>query len=164
MKKLIAVIAVSTLASCASYDGRGLVPGKSTEQEVVALMGKPAERFARPGGESILFFPRGPAGFHSYAVTIGPDGIMRGIDQRLTVENVAKLTAGTMTKQDVHEYLGPPFLVSYFPRLKREIWEYQLLEVDFKWKLWLQFSDDGVLREVLRMRHPAMDWPGGAKD
>ena len=43
---------------------------------------------------------------------------------------------------------------------------YQLLEVDFKWKLWVQFSPDGVAREVLQMRHPDMDPPGnsGGKD
>ena len=60
-----------------------------------------------------------------------------------------------------HEWwMNGRFMVSTLPRLQREVWEYQLIEVDFKWKLWVQFSPDGVVREVLQMRHPDMDPPG----
>ncbi|MNC93226.1 hypothetical protein D3C83_98080 [compost metagenome] len=45
----------------------------------------------------------------------------------------------------------------------REVWEYQLLQDAFRWKLWVQFSEDGVVREVLQMRHPDEDPPGGDK-
>jgi hypothetical protein len=41
----LAVSALVALASgCASFDGRGLVPGKSTQAKVEALMGVPAQR------------------------------------------------------------------------------------------------------------------------
>ena len=122
-------------------------------------MGTPAERQKR-GDDTILWYPRGPSGFHSYAVRVGPDGILRDVEQRLTVENVRKITAGQATKQDVHDLFGPPFVKSYLTRQKRDVWEYQLREVEFKWKLWIQFSDDGIVREVLQMRHPDMDPPG----
>jgi len=147
------------VAGCASYDGRGLQPGKSTAAEVQALMGVPDEWQPSPGG-SIWWYSRGPLGWHSYAVDLGSDGVLRGIEQRLTVENVKQVKAGEWTKKEVRGLFGPPFTVSTLPRLRREVWEYQLLEVDFKWNLWVQFSDDGVAREVLQMRHPHMDPPG----
>ena len=39
-------VAAAILAGCASFDGRGLEPGKSSAAEVVALMGAPAEKLS----------------------------------------------------------------------------------------------------------------------
>lgn len=163
--KLAGVFAAAALAAgCASYDGYTLVPGKSTAAEVEQTMGTPAARLQR-GSESIWYYPRGPLGFHSFAVRIGPDGVMREIDQRLTTANVQKLNAGSSTREDVRELFGPPFVVSSLTRLQREVWEYQMYDEAFiRRKLWLQYSSDGVLREVLLMRHPDEDPPGGTKD
>src|SRR5258706_1410134 len=152
----------AVLAGCASYDGSSLVPGKSNAAEIQATMGTPDERQVL-SGETVWWYPRGPAGWHSYAVYVGSDGILKRIEQRLTVENVKKVVPNTWTKKEVRELFGPPFFVSSLPRLQREVWEYQLLEVDFKWHLWVQFSPDGVAREVVQMRHPAMDPPGNAQ-
>lgn len=153
--------AAALAAGCASYDGRSLVAGKSTASEVEATMGRPTERMQR-GSDSIWWYPRGAVGFHSYAVRMGADGVMRDIEQRLTLDNVKQIAVGRMTKADVRDLLGPPFVVSELPRLQREVWEYQLLDVVFKWKLWVQYSGDGVVREVLQMRHPDEDPPGDA--
>lgn len=149
-------------AGCASLDGSGLLPGKSTAAEVQAQMGAPSERHPAPGGGTTWWYSHGPSGFHSYAVSIGPDNVVRSVDQRLTVENVRLVKANEWTRKEVRELFGPPFFVSTFARLQREIWEYQILEVAFKWKLWIQFSPDGVVREVLQMRHPDMDPPGSS--
>jgi hypothetical protein len=158
--ELIAALA-ALLAGCASYDGSSLVPGKSTGADIQATMGAPDERQGH-AGETVWWYSRGPSGFHSYAVHVGSDGVLKRIEQRLTVENVRKVAANTWTKKEVRELFGPPFLVSSLPRLQREVWEYQLREVDFKWKLWVQFSPDGVVREVLQVRHPDMDPPGAS--
>lgn len=156
-----AILAAMLLAAgCASFDGSGLVPGKSTAADVQAQMGTPVERQPTPGGGSLWWYPHAPIGWYSYAVDVGPDGIVRSVEQRLTVQNVEKIRQGTWTKKDVHDLFGPPFFVS--PQYEREVWEYQLRDEHFKWKLWVQFSADGVAREVLQMRHPDMDPPGGA--
>jgi hypothetical protein len=155
---LTAVLAL-LLAGCASYDGSGLVPGKSTGPEIQAAMGTPSEREA-VGGETVWWYPRGR--FHTYAVRVGSDGVLKGIEQRWTVENVANVVPNAWTKKEVHALFGPPYMVSSLPRMQREVWEYQLLEVDFKWKMWVQFSPDGVVREVVKMRHPDMDPPGNS--
>ena len=49
---LVATVAL-LLGGCASYDGRGLIPGRSTQAEVEALMGLPAERRVMPDGGSL---------------------------------------------------------------------------------------------------------------
>lgn len=123
-------------------------------------MGPPAEKLER-GGESIWYYPRGPSGWHSYAVRIAPDGVLRSVEQRLTAENFGKVIPGTSTASDVRELVGPPFIVSRLPRLEREAWEYQMLDAGRKWKVWVQFSADGVVREVLRLQHPDEYSPNG---
>lgn len=154
----LAWLAVMALVGgCASYSGSNLVPGRSTAEEVEKSMGRPELKLPGKGGETVWYFPRGPMGWHTYAVTVGPDGIMRGIEQRLTVENVRKIVPDKTTKQEVLELLGPAKMVSRMPLKPREVWEYQFLEVVFKWQLFVQFSDDGIVREVLQMRHPEED-------
>ena len=84
-------------------------------------------------------------------MSVGPDGVMRAIEQRLTVENVARLKPGVATMKDAQALLGPPFEVSRLPRLKRIDWGYRIRETPWWWIFWLQFSDDGVLREVIKV-------------
>lgn len=155
---VLAWLAVLALAAgCASYSGSDLVPGKSTAEEVEKSMGHPKLKLPGKSGETVWYFPRGPMGWHTYAVTIGPDGIMRGIEQRLTVENVRKIVPDKTTKQEVLELLGPANMISRMPLKPREVWDYQFLEINFKWQLYVQFSDDGIVREVLQMRHAEED-------
>jgi hypothetical protein len=154
------IAAALLTAGCASMHGSNLVPNKSTASDVQAQMGTPVERQTIPGGGSVWWYPHGPSGFHSYAVVLGADNVVRSVEQRLTVENVKRVRAAEWTRKEVRELFGPPFLVSTLPRMQREVWEYQILDVAFKWKLWIQFSADGVVREVLQMRHPDMDPPG----
>ena len=155
--RAIAWLAAALLAGCAWYGGGNLVPGQSTAAEVEKTMGKPALKLLGKDGATVWYFPRSPFGWHTYAVTIGPDGIMRDIDQRLTLENVKKIVPDKTTKQEVLELLGPAKEISRLPLKPREVWEYQFLDVTFKWQLFVQFSDDGIVREVLQMRHPEED-------
>ena len=142
------------LAGCASYDGRGLVAGQSTEADVLAVMGAPAERRAATGGETVLWYPRLPYGRASYAARIAPDGKLVEIEQRLTEENLERLEKGKMTTEQVRDLFGPPNKVNQFPRMQREIWTYQMPAVT-EWKvLYVQFSPDGVLREYYYMDDP----------
>jgi hypothetical protein len=155
--------AVALISGCASYDGYTLAPGRSTAAEVEATMGVPSEKLSRDG-ELLWYYSRGPMGFHVYVARIGPDGVLRALEQRLTLDNVRRVVPGQSTRAEVRELFGPPFVVSELPRLQREVWEYQLLDVSFRWKLWIQFSADGIVREVLQMRHPDEDPPGGDKN
>lgn len=149
-----ALILAAHLGGCASFDGRGLVPGKSTASEVQGLMGAPAQKLAMPNGDTALFFSRLPEGRAMFVATIGADGVLKSLEQRLTRENIAKLVPGASTAKDVRELFGPPGYSGRLPRLAREWWEYRFLDYQDSRVLWVQFSDDGVVREVLDMR----DW------
>ena len=152
------------VGGCASYDGRGLVPGASTGAQVEALMGKPSARVAKPDGTSVLYFSRNPMGRHIFAVTLGTDGVMRGIEQTLTQANIDKLMAGITTAAQVREIFGPPdpYSTSYLPVKQMDVWEYRWLEMGDKRILWVQFSKDGILREVINTHDFEADEPSGA--
>jgi hypothetical protein len=158
------ILAASALAAltagCASFDGRGLVPGKSTQAEVEELMGAPAQRRALPDGESALYFSRLPEGRAVYLVTVGPDGVMKSIEQRLVRKNLARITAGASTREDVSGLFGPPGRTGYLALQEREWWEYKYFDYEQRRIIWVQFSRDGVVREVLDMLDWDYDKPG----
>jgi hypothetical protein len=160
MKTFICLALAAALTGCASYDGRGLAPGSSTAQ-VEAVMGKSAERLTTAGGETVLFFPRGPEGRDTFAARFTPQGTLIGIEQRLTAQNFSRVLPGKSTAKEVRELLGPPSHVYQYPRMPREVWDYPVL-VDFRWfNFFVQYSPDGVVRETYLLHDPSYD--AGAK-
>jgi hypothetical protein len=157
-------LAAALLSACASYSGSSLVAGKSTAVEVEALMGKPAERVEKPGGGSVLYYPRGPAGRETYAVSIGADGKVQAVEQRLTDANIARLVLGTTTAREVRELFGPPATTTRFPRLQRDVWEYHMDPISMPYLLLVQFSPEGIVREVFKMKDYSAEPPSGSGD
>ncbi len=115
-------------------------------------MGKPAERFEKPGGRSVLYYSRGPAGRETYAVSIGADGKVQAVEQRLTDANIAKLVAWTTTAREVRDLFGPPSRTTRLPRLQRDVWEYPMDPIWMPYLLFVQFSSDGIVREVFKIQ------------
>jgi hypothetical protein len=157
----IAVLALAgALAACASYDGRGIVAGSSTAADVERVMGQPAEKVTGSAGDTVWFYPRNPFGRHTYAVSVAPDGRVRGIEQTLTMENMARIGAGTSTAKDVRLMFGPPYRVTRNHMGDREVWEYRMFnQIQIPYNLFVQYSLDGVVREVLFLRDPSQDMP-----
>lgn len=149
--RILAAAAAAVLAGCASVDGSSLVPNKSTAADVEALMGAPAERLERAGGERVLYYPRVR---QTYAVVLGKDGLVRSVEERITRQNIAKLVAGQTPTREVRELFGPPERAVRMDRLQRDVWEYTYRYYDEYRVLWVQFSGDGLVREVLDM----LDW------
>jgi hypothetical protein len=141
-------------AGCAGYDGRTLVPGQSSAAEVEQLMGPVAERRSAAGGETILWFPRLPYGRVSYAARIGKDDRLIAVEQRLTRENLDRLSPGVSRESEVRDLLGPPQRIDPFPRMEREVWTYQAQGMEPQLMI-VQFSRDGVLREAYMFNDPA---------
>ena len=161
MSKIAGILAgLALLAGCASYSGSSLVPGKSTRADVEATMGRPAEVLQRPNGDTLLYYSRLPFGREMYVATVGSDGVLRGIEQRLTRQNIAKVAAGAQAKE-VRELLGPPFRSVHMSRMQRDVWEYPWREVSDLRILWVQFAADGQVREVIEMHDYESDPPSG---
>jgi outer membrane protein assembly factor BamE (lipoprotein component of BamABCDE complex) len=155
-----ALSAAALAAGCASFDGGNLAPGKSTRAEVEATMGRPAEVVPNPNGDTVLYFSRQPYGRANYAVTVGPDGVLRSVRQLLTRENIAKVTPGMNAKQ-VRELLGPPYKVDHMQRMQRDTWEYWWRIIEERRIMWVQFSFDGEVREVVDL-YDFASYPQGA--
>src|SRR5882672_2314925 len=86
---------------CASFDGRGLIPGQSTEKDVEALMGVPAFSTTATNGDTVLYFSRQPTCRKNYAAYSRPDGVLRGIEQLLTEQNIALIVRDISTREQV---------------------------------------------------------------
>ncbi len=162
----VVAVLVLALAGCASYDGSTLIAGKSTAADVESLMGQADEKLAAAGGSSVWFYTR-PSGGNTYAVRLGPDGIVRDVEDRLTDENIAKLESGVSRREDVRALLGPPYETVRFERQQRDVWTYKRFVISERRVLWVQFSDDGLVREIIDSIDydyiPASD-SGNAKD
>ena len=163
MRLWATLLAGALLAGCASFDGRTLQPGKSTAEDVTALMGAPSMARKRPNGDTLLYFPRHPWGRKTYVATLGPDGLLRGIEQRVTSENIYGIRAG-MRKDEVEDLLGPPREITRLPRQQRDVWEYPWWHANREKRvLFVQFSDDGVVRETIE-RHDYQDEPENSRN
>ena len=162
MKTIAMVACMATLLAlgCASYDGAGLAPGRSSAQEVDTLMGPPAERIASPDGGATWFYPRAPFGPYTYAVRLSAGGVVQSVEQVLTLENIAKIRTGETTAKGVRALIGPPWRTTHLDRQQRDVWIYHIVnQIDTPHVLSVQMSSDGVVREVLTTRAPGLDKP-----
>lgn len=130
MKPLTALLVFATVAvaSCASYDGRGLTPGVPA-QEVRQLMGAPAATYANAQGGERWAYPRGPAGLQTYMVRIDAGGRFAGIDQVLDQAFFAQLHIGQDRQPDVDRLFGPHWRTTDFPRQKEQVWSWRFRDV-----------------------------------
>jgi hypothetical protein len=162
LRAWLTAAAASLLVGCVSYahfDGSTLVPGTSTEADILKLMGPPAERVKLDNGSTEWFYPL-PAARQTYAITIGADGRFVSSQQRLQPEYFDRIRRETWTTKEVRALLGPPVEVVRFERQQRDVWTYRWKEYTEYWELDVQFSYDGVVREVLKLQEFVGTGPG----
>jgi hypothetical protein len=148
MKKLFALAFTALLAGCVSYGGPALVAGQSTAADAQARLGEPTQRLKLANGDSALYFSRLPYGRAMYVVTVGSDGVMKSMEQRMNQATFARVVANSSTKKEVNELLGPPGKEGRLERQQRDWWEYRYANIGPR-IVFVQFSDDGVVREML---------------
>ncbi len=114
MKNFLLPLLGLLLAGCASYAGRGLIPGEARGEDVIARMGPPAMEWTNPDGSRLLAYPRGPLGVHTYMVHVGADGRLQFIENVMDPRSFARITPG-MNQEQVLRTLGPsiPAWTSY---------------------------------------------------
>lgn len=155
-----ALTAALLLSGCAQFHPVGIVVGTSSTGEVQARMGEPTERASQGNGDSVWYYAGGRIARQTYAVRIDATGVVREVEQRLTEANVNRIVAEKTTMKEVRELMGPPYHVTYFDLSKYTSWEYPMIPGSpSDWRiLWVNFSDDGVVRQVLYMRDPEADY------
>ncbi|MDA8381550.1 MAG: hypothetical protein M0037_00485 [Betaproteobacteria bacterium] len=122
---LLGCVAV-IMGACASYGGRGLEPGVSRISDVIRVMGQPAMRWKDPDGAEQLAYPRGPMGYDTYMVHLGPEGTLKRITNVMNAETFARIQPG-MSKAQVLRILGPVTggRINYFKALDELAWEWR---------------------------------------
>jgi hypothetical protein len=147
---MLAMCVTVLVAACASFDGRGLVPGQSSTADVEHVMGAPAEK-RHVGGETWYYYPRQPYGRQTFVARLTPDGRLVAIEPRLNDETLAKIVPNTTRSEQVRDLLGPPWQSARMARLDRNVWTWSVN----RWgnpslpaQLHVQMSPDGVVREV----------------
>ena len=126
MKPCITLLICILLAACASYSGSGLKPGEARLADVESLMGAPALRWQDADGSVQLAYPRGPLGYRTFMVRLGPDGRLQSIANVLEDAGFAQIRAG-LTQEEVLRVLGPPDAGAtvYFKARDELVWDWR---------------------------------------
>ncbi|HET9579423.1 MAG TPA: hypothetical protein VFP44_16450 [Usitatibacter sp.] len=127
MKRTLYVASLLVLGACASYDGRSLRPGASSEDEVRRVMGPPAMEFRNPDGSRELAYPRGPLGTQTFMADVSRDGVLQAVRPVLTDDIFRTIEPG-MTRDQVVRLIGPPGDVMEFPRMGQVSYEYRFMD------------------------------------
>jgi hypothetical protein len=117
-------------------------------------MGRADQQLKLANGDTALYFSRQPMGRAMYVVTFGPDGAMKSKEQRMQYGYFAKVVKDSWGKKEVAELLGPAGRTGRLDRQDREWWEYRYRQSPEDRVVWVQFSADGVVREVYDMADP----------
>ena len=150
-----AVLMLGALLSLLGCDRTGeLRPGISTTAEVIDKMGRPTMEW-QEGADKVWEYPFTPEGTRNYMLTIGPDGILKAMEQVLTPENFARVQQG-MTREQIRRLLGKPASVQFFELKQEEAWEWKehtpLLSSDMRFNVY--FSNSGQVTRTGRHEIP----------
>jgi len=122
---LASTIAVAGLAACDAVTLNELKPGVSTGYEVRDKLGKPGIEWRNDDGSVTWEYTRQPEGTECFMVTVGPDNVVKSIENVLTPQNFARVQPG-WTKDQVRRLLGKPRSVQVFSLKKEEVWDWRL--------------------------------------
>ena len=116
---------LALVGACDLIAQRELRPGQSTVEDVRKLMGQPGMIWEENDGSQVFEYARGPEGFETWMVQIGPDGIYRGMKNALVPENLARVQPG-MTRDDLRRLLGKPGSEESFPAKGEIVWTWRV--------------------------------------
>jgi hypothetical protein len=118
---------VLMLAACASDPGRdrSLVPGVSSEAEVLSRFGKPVKVWDDGGGARTLEYSSQPFGQTCYMVHIGADGKLIGIENTLLYASRFSITPG-MTYEQVSRRLGQEHRRVTYKLSGEDVWDWNV--------------------------------------
>ena len=143
---------LSLLGACAAYSGSGLQPGVTRLAEVEQSMGQPALRWHNADGSQQLAYPRGPAGFDTFMVSLGPDGRLQSIENVLDARHLERIRPG-MNQEQVLRTLGPPDrdCTVYFKARDELVWDWRFRAVSGEASRMLVLFDNsaGTVRSTM---------------
>jgi hypothetical protein len=143
-------VAIATLALAAglagcdyTYSPMKLAPGSSID-DVRRQMGAATEEKRLEDGSRVLWFVRGPQGFHTYKVLLDKDEKVTSIVQVLTESNFKNIVSDQSKQDDVLELIGRPRERMTFPNLREEVWTWRYQDGTFNKLLHVHFGAVGT--------------------
>ena len=159
MRFATAMMLLSTTAFLGGCAGVGsLVSGQSTEADVRARLGNPADTRTEANGDKVWDYPTGPEGFYTHQVRIGADGRVRQVTQLLTEERFATIVPNKTSKAEVRSLLGRPMDDTRYPSGEAWSWRYLRVGVSPGYMV-VRFNADGTVYEKLVIVDPSGDNP-----
>lgn len=129
MKRLLlllcSVLAAIGLPACDYFNLQELKPGVSTAMDVRDRFGPPGMEWKNDDGSVTWEYSRQPEGTKCYMITIGPDNVLRSVDQVLNETGFARIQRG-MTGDEVRRVLGKPASRQYFELSKETVWNWRI--------------------------------------
>lgn len=151
---LIGALAVAGLAACDAVTMKDLKPGVSTGYEVRDKLGTPGIEWRNDDGSVTWEYTRQPEGTECFMATVGPDNILRSLENVLTPQNFARVQPG-WTKDQVRRLLGKPRSVQVFALKKEEVWDWRLPpEVSADVFFNVHFGEDSQVSRTSRSVQP----------
>jgi hypothetical protein len=133
------------LTACSAYAPPADSMGKSGDQ-IISQMGPPETRRTLDGGGTRLEFPRGPAGVHTWFVTLDAAGRVVRSEQVLTERNFLQVNPG-MPQDEVRYLLGRPGEVSVLGRSRGVVWSYRYENSSCLW-FQVEIAQDRTVRSA----------------
>jgi outer membrane protein assembly factor BamE (lipoprotein component of BamABCDE complex) len=113
------------LGGCDYFALQELKPGVSTGEQVREKLGRPDTEWRNADGSVQWEFSRQPAGIECFMATIGPDNILRALEQVLTEEHFARIQRG-MIASEVRRALGKPAKEERFALKQETVWSWHI--------------------------------------
>lgn len=125
LSTLLALLFLPGLAACDYFNLEALQPGVSTAAEVRKRLGPPDMQWREADGTLIWEFSRQPEGTRCYMLTIGPDDVLRRVEQVLNDGNYRRIHAG-MTEAEVRRILGRPAGEQILRLSSEKVWRWHI--------------------------------------
>ena len=131
-----------------------LRPGISTTAEIIDKMGRPTMEW-QEGADKVWEYPFTPEGTRNYMLTIGPDGLLKAMENVLTPENFARVQPG-MKQEQIRRLLGKPASMQFFAHKQEEVWEWkeQTAQPGADMRFAVHFSNTGEVTGTSRHEVP----------
>ncbi len=111
------------LPGCDYFNARDLTPGVSTADEVRIRFGPPQAEWRNDDGSVTWEYSRQPEGAECYMITIGPDRVLRSLEQVLNEAVLARVQPG-MEGDQVQRLIGRPASRQRFELKHETVWEW----------------------------------------
>jgi hypothetical protein len=138
------LFAALSLASCAGYAPTDRMLGNTREQ-VIEILGRPTNDLETPEG-TLMIYPRGPFGKHTYFAYFDQDGRATRFEQVLNDKNFDRIKPG-MHRDEVVGIVGEARDRFGLARERGYVWNYRYVTPHCFW-FQIEFSRDNIVRET----------------